>query len=731
MTQQKGVFSMLSACKGLEKIDFLLAQPCGGQSQNGNSGSLPNFEMNLNVPCKLLELNGPQLGNAFQSDIARLAGTETSNIINMQTRCDPGTIVTLVAGTAKPSSNLLSAFHHFHALAAPLQGTKAMFSIQAGDDTNDVKSRLDSKLNDPKTVTFSATELVVKAKCVDCPTIKIQSVASRESAQKINTQARCDPVLFMDVVSKCNIPSNWGSMSDNDAKNTANSVCSESSDCAKALAAIGKDIKFCEGDMTAMLSTMCKKNYQGTPCLVYSRQTDAGRTCSAKYNEAACNADPACNSRFSQGGGCELKITQDLLAGFCGECATAMIQANTNAKGDTADLEMMCVKAGSTFCAPLQYAQQAKQSQGKQSAIEICGDTVEARCAKMMATSNSASQMRRANQISETCTGAQCSQYLAQAKKQQASVDFQLLEGCKKGKDGEYCMDKMNNVGKAADDCFKAVSVSTECPANCTEVLSALMSNFGCCASMVQRQMLMNSPQSDSVSAEDASTKAPQQGLEMMEPCVSNIRSILAGECDKAPQKVHKKRLGLKVSCSDLTEEVRAALIAKIPEDLSAAIGVAKEAITNVDPKCDSAIVVTSADAAPAPAPVTNANPTPANAASSAPATPTATPKTRRQFRTLATSSGVAVDYTLKSTNDAETERASAELDRKVQNNDLVLPAAQTAVTEVCTTCASLDVDKSSSKTLAVEDEKSSSYGMRLTLLNIILPVVVFFALLL
>ena len=145
------------------------------------------------------------------------------------------------------------------------------------------------------------------------------------------------------------------------------------------------------------------------------------------------------------------------------------------------------------------------------------------------------------------------------------------------------------------------------------------------------------------------------------------------------------------MSCSDLTAEVRAALIAKIPEDLSAAIGVAEEAITNVDPKCDIDIVVSSADAAPT------------TVVPNAPATPTAAPNTRRpKFRTLATSSGVAVDYTLKSTNDAETERASAELDRKVQNNALILPAAQTAVTKVCTTCASLAIDKSSSKTLTI-----------------------------
>jgi len=162
--------------------------------------------------------------------------------------------------------------------------------------------------------------------------------------------------------------------------------------------------------------------------------------------------------------------------------------------------------------------------------------------------------------------------------------------------------------------------------------------------------------------------------------------------------KVFKKRLGLKVSCNDLTTEVRAALIAEIPKDLSEAIGVAKDAITNVDPKCDSAIIVTSADAALAPAPATNALPATTNEVPSAPATP----KTRRQFRTLATSSGVAVDYTLKSTNDAETERASAELDRMVQSNALILPAAQTAVREVCTTCASLAVDKSSSKTLTI-----------------------------
>ena len=89
--------------------------------------------------------------------------------------------------------------------------------------------------------------------------------------------------------------------------------------------------------------------------------------------------------------------------------------------------------------------------------------------------------------------------------------------------------------------------------------------------------------------------------------------------------------------------------------------------------------------------------------------------------RAFATSAGVDVDYTLKSTNVAETERASAELDRKVQNNDLVLPAAQTAVAELCTTCASLDVDKKTSRTLSVDDEKSSANGMRLTLLNVLL----------
>ena len=224
--------------------------------------------------------------------------------------------------------------------------------------------------------------------------------------------------------------------------------------------------------------------------------------------------------------------------------------------------------------------------------------------------------------------------------------------------------------------------------------------------------MLLDLDPSDSITAPDFSTPAPKVGLQLLEPCVANINAILAGECAAAPQKVHKKRLGLKMSCSDLTVEVRAALVAKIPEDLAAACGVAKEAITNVDAKCDSSIVVTTADAAPA-APA----PAPAN-------------KTRRQFRTLNTSAGVAVDYTLKSSNDAETERASAELDSKVQSNNLILPAAQTAVTQVCTTCASLDVDKAASKTLSIEDE-SSAFGMRSTLLKAVLPAVVLFALLL
>jgi hypothetical protein len=663
-------------------------------------------------------MNRAQLTAAFTADIANIAEVDASAVIQVRLDCDASVSVVLTPAapaTAKPS---LRTFSHHFAMTEALQGTRVAFTLQAGDNTDATKKRLETKMADAKTISFPSTDLVVRTKCADCPTVGSAGKAvSQATQQKVNVNARCDPVAFMQVVSSCSID-NWGTLTDAQVQTQTQAKCAAGSACGTALAALGDNIKYCEGsaDMLSLFTIMCIKNDAGESCAQYYRQSDASKACSSKTSQSTCQSDSRCYYESNSGyGNCQEAVTQARLSGLCGKCGTAIIQAAASKGSDSSNFELMCVKAGDTYCAPLQQKASSaatpapSSTKVKRHMDDLCGNSLDARCSKLMMQASATVSDRRAEAAAESCVGPQCSQLLAQSKRQRLQADFMLSEGCKKSETGEYCLELGDALGDSTNvmSCYSAIVTTGYCPASadgsngttCTKVLGDAIANLGCCAGVVQRSMtLENSAQvQDTLSA---TTSAPTPvGLNVLAPCVINIEMITSSnECAKVPQKVHKKRLGLKLSCEDLTQEVKDALAQKIPEDLSAALGVAKDAITNVDPKCSGDITVTVADA-----PASTDASTPAT---SAPATVNATKQ--RRFRTLGTTSGVAVDYQLKSTNDAETERASAEMDRKVQNGELVLPSTQTAVTTVCTTCASLEIDKSSSKTLEVVDEDSA-----------------------
>jgi len=298
-------------------------------------------------------------------------------------------------------------------------------------------------------------------------------------------------------------------------------------------------------------------------------------------------------------------------------------------------------------------------------------------------------------------------------------TNFLLSEGCMKSEQGEYCMDVGNDLATEGNKsaCFNAVAVSGTCPdspIDCMKELTEGVTRLGCCAGVVHRSMTLDQSISDSVAAPDASTPAPDPiGLEKLTPCIINMRMLVTrNECQKPPVKTHKKRLGMKLACSKLTEEVRASLIDKIPKDIATAAGISPSAISNVNPKCDSSIQVI--DDTP-----------PAETQTLPPGTANATKN--RRFRTLQerTTSGIAVDYNLKAENDADTERASQQVDRKIQNNELALSETQAGVSEVCLNCGTIDIDKTSSKTLAVDDEASAMGKLFLNLGVLVLTLIV------
>jgi len=717
-----GLLAALGICSGLRGIHMAVQQDCGGVSKSGGATS-PVFTAQLNVPCKLLELNEAQLKSSVQADIAQAAGVNLESIINLRLSCNAATTVQLVAPTTAPAARRMTPYRMFRELAASsLQGTQATFSVQAGENTADTVATIQSAISKPASLQWSNTQAIVSSKCPDCPVVTMTSgTAQEQKAQSVNANARCDPLKLMEVTTQCTSQmNNWDTLTDAQAATRMEELCAPTAACSKALNKLGDGINYCEferSDIRVFLQTMCVKSNDNKYCGQYLRSSDVDRSCGKRVGQTSCAADATCEY---MDGKCGEKPTQATLAGFCGKCASSYSRAAATDKVDTTMMEMMCVKAGNTYCMPVAMSTNMKDM----TAATFCGNTEVGRCGKLYAQTIATAAVRRAERAAEKCNGAGCSQIMATAKAEARSAEYRLTNGCKKAEDGEYCADKMAAVGSNAvvQACVTAIEVTNACPSNCSKVMTDLMANWGCCVSVIQQGLeLDEKPVADTITSAPApgsATTAPSQkvGLLSIQPCVPNIGTMVTTQtCAKPPQKIHKKRLGLKMSCSDLSEAVKATLRKKIPADISAAIGVAVEAVTDVEPKCDSSITVTTADA-----------PSPATTTAAAPATTAPARREHRRMRTLATSSGVAVDYTLKSTNDADTERASAEMDRKVQSDEFVMPQTQSSVQEVCQTCGDIAVDKQSSKTLSIEDESAGSL-LRVTLLNIVLPIAIAF----
>eukprot|EP00760_Papus_ankaliazontas_P035107 PhM_4_TR7620/c1_g1_i1/m.56221 len=713
-------------CTGLESVRVAIKQRCGGLSDTDNSGAIPEITFTVNAPCKLLDVGRNALTNAMTTDVASLGGAEPSAITGMRLSCSDRYSVAVTAATAAPVS-ASSRRHNFlpaqAATSATLYATQVYFRVTASDRTADVVKAIKSALDNTETLVLPETAQVVRGQCADCPALALMG-AVREAANTAITTgtaaATCDAVKFMAVVSSCaSAFDGFSALTDAQALSRASTTCASNGACFKAIKALGDDIVHCDASeiggasMLVMLKTMCV-NHAKTPCMYYLRQNDASKTCAALTTQSQCIASSGCTWN---GASCEAALVASDLESFCGKCKREIVEANAAVSGigggvsamNTASMELMCTKVGDTYCAPLATDRfnQIARSTTMWAMSEMCSTTVNARCFKMMMY-NKAKVTKSA--ADAACQDSSCIQTTAAAAKELARANFLLTNGCKKASDGQYCIDKATALGSVnVSLCINAATYTNNCSAACRTLLTSQVGSMGCCTPVVQKWFEVTEATTGVIEATSAATASGLStvGLLSARPCVGDIDTLVTSAgCAQAKKMVHRKQLGIKMRCSMLTDEVKKVLVEKVPEDLAALLAVAPESFTNVEALCDASVQAPTTDA-------------PAATAAAA----------RHAFRTLATAdSGVAVRYDLQATDDFETERVSAELDTKIASGEATLTSTQVAVSEVCSTCGTLEVDAASSHTLSVSN---AAAGARALLSTISVMCIIIFSFLL
>jgi len=694
----------------------------------------------MNIPCSLLDLNQYQIAMKLRNDLQAAGGLDDSQLIDVRLGCASTVTVTLapVASSTGASRNRrghMSALSHVqhavHVLAASstalvtgtqastFEGTRVTLQLS----TSVAKQSLAAALAQNNTLTFQSTDALVHEKCASCPAVGIvakqltpDNVLTTVSAPVGNaatsaSAGTCDPVLLADLITNCSGVLSTTYSTDASALAAFQSLCAPGAgSCKRAIDAIGgvEGMARCaRSDNSLAMSlryvgAMCERAPDNIPCGYYmSYESTTSRRCRA-LSYASCFSDAAC-SYDSDANRCTQKLTQSMLNGMCGTCGAAFATAERLLgvpSGAAEHLSLACLRVDNTYCA-LQLGNMGSGSAeqgmlGMNSGSLMCSTNVTSRCVRLVTTTSMHVMNVMAENALKNCE-SNCGglvRALADARASQDDVNLMFSEGCKKNPQGAYCLDAATafSTDAAAVQCNTLMLMTNTCPSNCSGIMRAAVDALGCCAGPMQRIIQSGTATSDTsgmittppstAAAVNTSSAAPS-GLEALKTCIPDISSLTAGDCIAALRKVYKNQLGLKIACSSL-DAIRDVLIQRLPQDLAAAAGVPTSSIANVNPQCSEQVAVQLASTA----------------------------SHRRTFHTLATTSGVVVQYELSTSDDGLTDQANAQIQNKINSNELTLSSTETSVAAVCSTCGALAVDQSTSKNVEVTYVANGAAGM-------------------